>query len=144
MKLDYVHLSPGETPPPVKPRPYRAVLIAEQPVSQVWRDEVASWLVESGCLYFIAWGVDCEAWHDTVDCTVLEAFDFGEVPDDKFVMTTWHDKEPLSEALWFAGNCASHPDIDLEKTLIVHVAPDERAAATLKLYIDSQVMADGT
>jgi hypothetical protein len=117
-------------------------LISEEAVSQVWRNEVASWLVESGCLYFIAWGVDCEAWHDTVDWTVLEVFDFADIPDDKFIMTTWHDKEPLSEALWFAGNCASHPDIDLSETVIVHVAREELPAATLELYRESQVMAD--
>jgi hypothetical protein len=144
VKLDYLHLSPGNAPPPVDARPYRAVLIAEEAVTQVWRNEVASWLVESGCLYFIAWGVECEAWHDTVDWTVLEAFDFGDIPDNRFVMTTWHDKEPLSDALWFAGNSAWHPDIDLEGTVIVHVARDERRATMLELYRESQVMADET
>jgi len=123
-------------------RPYRAVLIAEEAVSQEWKSEVCSWLIESGCLYFIAWGVACEAWHDTVDWTVLEAFDFGEIPDDRFVMTTWHDNEPLSDALWFAGDAAYHPDIDLAETLIVHVAREERRAAILDVYVQSQVMAD--
>jgi len=144
MTLDYLHLYPDSSPPAVEARPYRAVLIVEEAVSQGWRDEVASWLVESGCLYFIAWGVDCEAWHDTVDWSVLEAFDFGDIPDDKFIMTTWHDKEPLSEALWFAGNCASHPDVDLSETVIVHVACKERSAATLEFYRESQMMAGET
>ena len=142
VKLDYLHLSPNDPPPPVEARPHRVVLIAQQAARQDWRNEVASWLVASGCLYFIAWGVDCEAWHDAVDWTVLEALDFGDIPDDRFVMTTWHDKEPLSEALWFAGNCASHPEIDLADTVIVHVAGEERRDATLKLYRESQVMTD--
>ena len=142
MTLDYLHLSPDSSLPAVETRPYRAVLIADEPVSDVWQNEVASWLVQSGCLYFIAWGVDCESWHDAVDWTVLEAFDFGDVPDDRFVMTTWHDKEPLSEALWFAGNCASHPDVDLSDTVIVHVTREERRTATLEFYREAQVMAD--
>lgn len=144
MKLDYLHLRPGDTPPLAVGRPYRAVLIAEQDASQSWRDQVASWLVESGCLYFLAWGIDCEAWHDTVDWTVLEVFDFGDIPDERFIMTTWHDKEPLSEALWFAGHCASHPDIDLVETLIIHVAPGEQRVSALQLYSDSQIMAGET
>ncbi|RYE65474.1 MAG: hypothetical protein EOO81_12635 [Oxalobacteraceae bacterium] len=74
----------------------------------------------------------------------MEEFDFGEVPDNRFIMTTWHDKEPLSEALWFSGNCAFHPDIELEETIIVHVAPEEQRATTLKLYDDSQAMVDGS
>ena len=142
MTLNYLQLSHGETPPPLEARPYRAVLIAEEAVSQDWKNEVSSWLVKTGCLYFIAWGVACEGWHDTVDWAVLEVFEFGKVPDDKFIMTTWHDKEPLSEALWFAGNCASHPDVDLPDTMIVHIAREERRAATLELYWESQVMAD--
>ena len=142
MTLDYLHLAPGDTPPQADTEAYRAVLIAEEEVSQDWRNEVASWVVESGCLYFIAWGIACEAWHDTVDWTNLEAFDFGDIPDDRFVMTTWHDKEPLSEALWFAGNAALHPDIDLPRTLIVHVAKTAARDAMLELYTKSQAMAD--
>lgn len=42
--------------------------------------------------------LQCEAWHDTVDWTVLERFGFGNVPEEHFIMTTCHDKEPLSEA----------------------------------------------
>ncbi len=142
MKLDYLHLSPEQPVPYIHARPHRAVFIAERAVSQVWRDEVAAWLVGSGCLYFIAWGIACEGWHDAVDWAVLDAFDFGDVPDDKFVMTTWHDKEPLSEALWFAGNCAFHPDVDLADTVIVHLSPDDRRAAILELYHNSQATED--
>lgn len=142
MALDYLHLPPGTTPPRRGAHPFRAVLIAEEATSQIWRDEVALWLVESECRYFIAWGMACEAWHDTVDWTVLEVFDFGEIPDDKFVMTTWHDKESLSEAFWFAGNAASHPSIELADTLIVHVAQAPHRIAILDIYNRSQADAN--
>ncbi|CAN5188262.1 hypothetical protein BH11PSE5_BH11PSE5_00770 [soil metagenome] len=144
MTLDYLHLSPDQPMPYMEPKPYRAVLIAEQPASQAWRDEVIKWLVGSECLYFVAWGIACEEWHDAMDWAVLEAFDFGEIPDDKFVMTTWHAKEKLSEALWFAGNCAFHPDVDLTDTVVVHVSLSERRAAILELYRDSQDTEDDT
>ncbi|WP_373928624.1 hypothetical protein QTN93_19210 [Sphingomonas aerolata] len=160
MQINYVHLRPDEAPPAMVARPYRAVMIAKLDTSQSWRNDMASWLVQSGCLYFIAWGTDCEAWHDTVDWTVLEGFNFGDIPDDKFVMTTWHDKEPLAEALWFAttwhdkeplaealwfaGHSASHPDVVLHETVIVHVAPEEQRVATLQCYNESQGLADGS
>jgi len=143
MTLDYLHLAPGDTPPYAGSEPYQAVLIADEEASQDWRNGVASWLVRSGCLYFIAWGMACEAWHDTVDWTVLEACDFADIPDDRFVMTTWHDKELLPEALWFAGNAASHPDVNLTRTLIVHVARIARRDARLALYARSQAIMDG-
>lgn len=43
---------------------------------------------------------------------MLKIFDYGDIRDDKFVMTTSHAEEPLSEALWFARNCAFYPDVD--------------------------------
>lgn len=144
MQIDYLHLRPDDAPPAMVARPYRAVMIAELATSQSWRNEIASWLVRSGCLYFIAWGLECEAWHDTVDWTVLEEFNFGNIPDDKFVMTTWHENEPLTEALWFAGHSASHPDIELHETVIVHIALEEQRAATLQRYGESHAMTDGS
>jgi hypothetical protein len=77
---------------------------------------------EKRMLYVVAWGVECEEWHDTVDWTNIEEFEFGEIPDDRFVMTTWHTDEPLSEALWFAGQCADHPHVELTDTILVHIA----------------------
>lgn len=138
--LGYVHLRPGGSRPSAVPGPFRAVLIADQSVSADWRHEIAAWLVDNGCLYFMAWGIDCQAWHDSVDWAVLEDFDFGDIPDDRFVMTTWHDKEPLAEALWFAGNCATHPDVELDTTLLVHVAAEAASARIMETFSLSQVL----
>lgn len=137
----YHHLSPEQPLPELEARPFRAILIADMEASRDWRNRVADWLVDRGCLYFIAWGVDCEVWHDTVDEANLEAFDYGDIPDDRFVMTTWHAKDPLSEALWFAGNCANHPDVQLEATIIFHVAPEAQGKHVLQTYRESQELA---
>ena len=76
----------------------------------------------------------------TVDWTNLEEFDFGDIPDDRFVMTTWHTDEPLSEAMWFAGQCAFHPDIELGDTVILHIASEARKAEMLETYAADQTM----
>jgi hypothetical protein len=138
VKPEYLHLIPESTPPPLDGRPLRAVLIADQSASDSWREQIADWLVAGNCLYFIAWGVACEAWHDEVDWAVLEANGYRDIPDDRFVMTTWHDKDPLSEALWFAGNCAEHPDVDLEKTVILHLAYDDQRDRILHAFQAAQ------
>ena len=142
MGLKYLHLHPDQAPPGLTSGPFRAVIVSEVAVTQDWRNRIAEWLVNGGCLYVVAWGVECQEWHDTVDWTVLEAFDFGDVPDDKFVMTTWHDNEPLSDALWFAGHCALHPDIDLEETIILHIADEGRRDEMMAKYSESQVLPD--
>jgi hypothetical protein len=91
-------------------------------------------VVKSGCLYFVAWGVDAEVWHDTVDETNLEEFAFGEIPDDRFIMTTWHDNKPLSEALSFAKRDAFHPSVELPTTVILHVSAEGKQNELVARY----------
>ena len=98
------------------------MVVLEGGCSPAWQDEVSDWLVGSGCLYMMAWGPGCRSWDDSVDWANLTAFDFADIPDDRFVMTTWHENEPLEEVFWFAGFCAFHGDVDLRSTIIVHVA----------------------
>ena len=138
MPVTYHYLSPEHALPVLPADPFRAVLIADRSVALEWRNKIATWLAASGCLYFIAWGTDCEAWHDSVDGANLEAFDYGEIPDDRFILTTWHDKEPLSEVLWFAGQCASHPDISLGGTVLLHLAGEPREQRILQAFKQAQ------
>ncbi|HZF95897.1 MAG TPA: hypothetical protein VEZ20_13620, partial [Allosphingosinicella sp.] len=141
--LRYLHLPPGREPPALTCGPFRAAIVSEAEAPQEWRARIAEWLVKSGCLHVVAWGAECETWHDTVDWANLEAFAFGDIPDDSFVMTTWHADEPLSEALWFAGQCAFHPDVELAETIILHVAEAAGKAGMLERYAASQASPPG-
>lgn len=138
MGVQYVHLTPEETPPSLAHSPFCAVIVADADAAENWRERVTDWLVQSGCLYAVTWGRDCEKWHDSVDGANLREFDYGDIPDDRFVMTTWHENEPLEEALWFAGQCAFHPTVTLKNTVIVDVSAEPREAAMLRAFRDSQ------
>jgi hypothetical protein len=123
MTFRYLHLDPGQALPLLDDGPWRVALVSETSVDRDWRNLVCDWLVASDCLYFVAWGIECEIWHDSLDDAVLDRFDYGEIPDRNFVMTTWHADEPMEEAMWFAACNAYHPDVDIERTLLLHVAP---------------------
>ena len=56
--------------------------------------EFSQRLLRAGCVYFCAWGLDCERVHDVFDG---ECFDAEPV-----IMTTWHVEDSLDEALWFS------------------------------------------
>jgi hypothetical protein len=139
MEPRYLHLRPEDPLPVLIASPYRTVIIADVAVSDDWLSRVAEWIVAIGSLYVVAWGVDCEKWHDGVDWAILELFEFGDIPNDHFVMTTWHSDEPLSEALWYAGHCAIHPDVELSETILLHVTAEAEAIAVLQTYRDSQI-----
>jgi len=61
-------------------------------------------LIVQGAAYFSIWGSDCERVHDLID--ELEAMREESNPEDESViMTTWHEDEPLSNAIWDALYC---------------------------------------
>lgn len=135
----YIHLPPEQELPKLSVGPFKAVVIIDEPVTQEWRDRVSEWLVQSGCLYMLAWGHECSMWDDSVDYANLDEFEFGDIPDDKFVMTTWHDSEPLSEVFWFAANGAVHPGVRLEHIALVHVATQGAQTQMLKAFHNARV-----
>ncbi len=55
----------------------------------------------------------------------LEVFDFGDIPDSEFVVTTWHENEPLQEDFWFAKEAAHHPTVKLDNILVLQGSPFE-------------------
>ena len=123
----YLRLSPGDTPPNLNDfTPFKAVLIVETDVEADWQTSVSRWLADSGCLYMMAWGNGCSSWDTSVDEANLEQFDYGEIPEDDFIMTTWHENEPLEEVLWFAKTTAHHPTVELRNVLFLHVGANDR------------------
>ncbi len=135
MSVTYLHLPAGREPPQLNGlSPFRALLVLDQGVTDEWQTQISDWLVRSGCLYMMAWGVACSSWDDSVDWASMSASDFEETPDDQFVMTTWHDEEPLSETLRFAAHAANHPTVPLRDILIIDITPDDREAELLEAY----------
>lgn len=134
MSPRYIQLRPDQKPPRLEPQPYKLIIIADEKVTIEWRDKVAVWIYGIGSRYVIAWGQDCEDWHDSVDIANLDAFYPSEVPDADHVMTTWHSDETRWQAFWFAGHCASHPDVELGDTIILHISMEERGEALLADY----------
>ncbi len=114
--------------------PFRSIVIVDEKVSSKWQSLISKWLVESGCLYMLAWGINCSSWDDSVDYANMQEFDYGEIPKDKFVITTWHENETLKELFWFSKNNAFHPIIDLKNTLIIHISKDDKEKEMLSTY----------
>jgi hypothetical protein len=133
--ISYLHLRPEIPPPDLHvPRPFRAVLVLEAEVGAIWQASVSSWLVQAGCLYALSMGPACSSWDDSIDEANLAEFEFGEIPPNRFVISTWHENESLSEVFWFSKRSAIHPTESLQATLLVHVAAIPREAELLQAY----------
>lgn len=101
--LEYIRVTESGSLPSVRvPKPYKCVVVVEAEVSPSRQMEISRWLVQTGCMYMMAWGVGCSSWDDSVDLANLEPFGFEEIPDEAFVMTTWHESETLEEVFDFS------------------------------------------
>lgn len=136
--VNYLRVEAGAPLPVVEATgPYSAVVIAEDAVSPEWQAAASEWLVRSGCLYMMAWGVNCSTCDDSVDLANIHKFFPAEIPDDKFVISTWHEHEALAEVFWFAKNSAAHPTEKLERTVLVHISSHDQKEELLRAYTDA-------
>lgn len=116
---------------------FKCLILVERDVGEDYRNEVSDTLVKSGCLFSIAWGRDCSAWDDSVDWAFLELYDFGDYPEQKAVITTWHDKETLEEVIRFAKHCTDYASVKLDDILVLDFVGQERGALIERLYLSS-------
>jgi hypothetical protein len=136
--IKYIQLEPGgDLPLLADLSPFKAVVVIEQAVPQMRQWDVSRWLVESGCRYMMAWGDNCGSWDDSVDEANLEAFNYEEIPEGSFVMTTSHEDEPLEEVFWFSKHKAHHPAIEISNCVILHISSMNKQSEMVKAYGDA-------
>ena len=125
--MKYVQLTSSSDLPDISSlRPFKAVVIVEDAVPPDRQAAICRWLVDSGCVYMMAWGERCSTWGESAELANRAIFDSGEIPDDRVVITTWHADEPLKEVFWFSKYTAMHPCFPLDNTVLLHLSPLER------------------
>lgn len=142
--IEYLFVRNGQPCPAISiAPPYLAVVFAEVRCENKLRDELSDELVRTGCRVMMAVGEDCSAWDDSVDIASLQQHDFGPIPDEDFVMTTWHREESLAEIFWFATFSGREwTDISISTFLILHVGQEERRAELLDLFANAEAYVD--
>jgi hypothetical protein len=100
-----------------------------------------STLLRLGCAYLCTWGPDCKRVHDIMDRVVV-----GDDPPATYVgcvMTTWHAKDCLEDAIDYFLTC-TYPDEDYAPNgcgaaLIISVGSDDWRAMMAK-YVASRTI----
>ncbi|KAB8038563.1 DUF7684 family protein [Janthinobacterium aquaticum] len=135
--LRYLHLTPDQPLPPLEGlTSFKTILVLEAVVEEMVMWETCRTLVASGCLYALAWGKQCESWHEAIDDAFLEATNYEDLDDAKTLVSTAHEDEELGEVFWFARHRAVHA-AELPDTLIVHIADTPRREALEAEYRDA-------
>ncbi len=138
--MKYIHLRNGMTPPDLEGiLPFRAVVIVEEIVDTDWQNQISKWLVSSRCFNMMAWGINCSEWDYSVDTANLEMFDYGEIPEENFVMTSWHKEESKSDVFWFCEHCVTHDKLDTFETVILDISETDRETEIMLEYQSAKV-----
>ncbi len=92
----------------------------------------------------MAWGVDCSVWDDSVDYAARKLHGPNEVPDENFVMTTWHTNDTLEQVFWYAQFCGNfgYDDQVLDLTLILDIGETWRERELCALFAGSHDLPD--
>ena len=113
---------------------FKCLILIERQVEDSYRTDVSHLLVKNGCLYTMAWGIDCSLWDDSVDWAFLALYEYGDYPEDQFVMTSWYEGETLQETLAFAKSCTNYSNVDLQDILVLDFSKQERGAFIEESY----------
>ena len=133
--MRYVHIRHWTELPDISDcAPFKAIIVAESPVSRQRRAEISVWLVDMGCRYLMSCGEDCESWTDSVREANLAMFDIDSMAARDFVMTTSHPTEPMRWVLWFAKKMAKHPENKFKELVMLHLADQDRSTEYLAMY----------
>lgn len=135
--ISYVHIEPESRLPDITDVPSRVIVIVEQKVSPEWQAHLSDWIVRSGCLYMMAWGIDCSSWNDSVDWANIDKYGETPIPENGFVVTTWHSDEPLEEVFWYSKHLADHPVVRLNRTVLLDISTGNRRVELLDLYAEA-------
>jgi hypothetical protein len=132
----YFRLAEGEPFPDLcHLSPFKAVLVIEEKTSPEWQARASDWLVAQGCLYMMAWGIDCSEWDDSVDAANIKLSGFGDIPKDQFVFTTWHERDSLAEVFLFCKHIATH-EVALANSMIVHISRTDKSADLVAQFMN--------
>ena len=82
----------------------------------------------------MAWGADCNSWDDAVDFANIVRFLPSKVPQENFVVTTWHMGDSLAELFWYAKYSERHPAVEDQRPLLLHISMTAQPAAMLHAF----------
>lgn len=97
-------------PPPVSDAYALLIAVTANDITAEEQSVISDMIIASGARYVAAWGHKCSAWDDSIDQAYIETDPNFSPPDDRFVMTTWHENETIEDAFEFLWMCGTIDD----------------------------------
>ena len=108
------------------------ICIVDESVKEAERAKVSTEIVAAKCRDAVCWGYECSAWDTAIDWAYLETDKNFNLPDETFVMTTWHDDEPVEDAIDFWWMNTWFDDYQSTKFAVLFVGEDAELSTKIK------------
>ena len=95
------------------------LVINDKAVSDNEQTALCKEIIEAGCRNAVCAGFKCSSWHDSIDFAFASTARDFDPPDDKYVMTTWHDDESITDVVEFLRLNAWYEDYFPQHFLVV-------------------------
>ncbi len=133
---------PYKTPVPGFGSPFVAIVVAcDSSITPEQRANLSAQLVAMDCRYMLAWGTDASSWDDSVDIAFISTDPNFDPPDDRHVMTTWHNDETIEDVVWFALMNTNFDAHDFHDYLALMIGANPDIEAEVLATIRSQLAA---
>ncbi len=77
------------------------LVVAVAEITTEERHALSAEIIRQGCRYAVCTGHECSRWDDSIDFAYLETSPDYSPPDERFVMTTWHENDSIEDVVEF-------------------------------------------
>lgn len=117
------------------------LVVGDAELSPTEQSLLSERFVRSGCRYAVCFGPTSSTWDDAID--MVGVMDEAEGRPSRFVMTTWHDHEPLEDTVDFFARCASFEGWSTEEYVVVVLGGAETDVSVVREAVRRGFCGDG-
>ncbi len=145
MKLEYLQIQkPFKFTSPFEEEEFVALLfVDEEQITPEEQERLSDEIVAAGCRYAVCAGHLCSSWDDSIDMADLRRNNM-ETNEKTFVMTSWHEDEPVEDIVFHFLNVTWFDDFVPENFMVVVVGGDPEVLANIRQEVETQTASNQT
>lgn len=114
--------------------PFKSLLSVDMPVNLERQEQISGWLINAGAMHVTIRGENCLSWKDSLRQANLDQVSIDDMQPEQFVMITTHAFEGLRSVFKQLKKHARHTHVDLNFTVIVHLAEENADVEYLSIF----------
>ena len=101
------------------------LLVNDFTITAKEQEAICDKIIAYNCQFAVCTGIDCFSWHDSIDRAFIANNENFFLSDERFIMTSCHEEESLSEVIYFALNYTNFNSHQFKKYLILMVGKND-------------------